>query len=88
MGRRRSVGDHSPLAIHRFLEHADIAPLGNERFVRDLPFRGDDQATLALGFLAEGNDPLSLRKDGGFLGLPRLKEVRNPRQTTGDVPGL
>ena len=48
----------------------------------------DDQALLALGFLAEADDARDLGQDRRFLRLARFEQVGHARQTTGDVAGL
>ena len=95
VGAGRPLGDHLAL-LHEFtLEHRQIAPLGNQRLVVVGPVRqglalgrGDHQAALALGLLAEADGAGDLRQDGRLLRLARLEQVGHAGQTTGDVPGL
>ena len=47
--------------------------------------RIDDQAALALGVLAEGDDTVNVCHDAGILGLLGLKELGNARQTSGNI---
>src|SRR5690606_32842052 len=77
------------------LEHRHLAPLRNQHFVVRAAVerihaicRRDDQAALALGFLAEADGARNLRQDGRLFRFARFEEVGNTRQTTGDVAGL
>ena len=49
---------------------------------------GDDQATLALGFLTEADRAGVLGHDRRILRLASLEQVGNTRQTTGNVTRL
>ena len=49
---------------------------------------GDDEALLALGVLAEAHGAGVLGEDRRLLRLARLEQVRDARQTAGDVAGL
>src|SRR5690606_9609838 len=85
----RTIGDD--LAAFHLLALVDtqLAPLGDQLLVGIAAIvGGNDQAPLALGFLAEGHRAADLREDGGILGLAGLEQVGNPGQTTGDVAGL
>ena len=53
-----------------------------------LDARLDDHATLVLVVLAEADGAGGLRDDRGLLRTPCLEQLRHPRQTAGDVPGL
>src|SRR5690606_21927287 len=77
------------------LEHRHLAPLRNQYFIVRAAVerihaicRRDDQAALALGFLAEADGARNLRQDGRLFRFARFEEVGNTRQTTGDVAGL
>jgi hypothetical protein len=49
---------------------------------------GDDQPALALGLLAEADRARELGQDRRILRPARLEQVRDARQTAGDVAGL
>ena len=83
-----AVGDHLTLLHVLTLEHVDVAPFRYQRFDRLVVVPRNDQALLALGFLAEAHGTGGLGHDGGFLRFTRLEQVGNARQTTGDVTGL
>src|SRR5690606_27852315 len=51
-------------------------------------FRSHFDLALALRVLAEGDDAVDLADDRELLRLPSLEELRDPRQTAGDVLGL
>ncbi len=83
-----AVGDDFA-AFDRFaFEHADVAPLRNQRFVRVAIGRCDHQPSLALRLLTEADGSGCLCEDRRFLRLARFEQVRHPRQTAGDVAGL
>src|SRR5690554_3612736 len=85
----RTIGDDLTLGDLFTLEHVQVAPLRNQLLVRIAAIhRSDDQAALALGFLAEGNGTADFRQDCRLLRTTRLEQVGHTRQTTGDVPGL
>src|SRR5690606_19416166 len=71
------------------LVYTELAPFGDQHFkVVATVRRGDDQAALALGFLAVGHGAGELGENRGILGLAGFEQVGNPRQTTGDIPGF
>jgi hypothetical protein len=70
------------------LVHADVLALGNQIFPRLADLRRDHDLALALGVLAEGYHAVDLADDGELLRLARLEELRDTRQTAGDVLGL
>src|ERR1700688_3683796 len=85
---RLAVGDHFAL-LHLFaFEHIEMAPLGDQLFVLVGPLVGDDQAALALRFLAEADRAAALRQNRGILRLARLEQVGHTGQTAGDVASL
>src|SRR3984893_9803977 len=51
-------------------------------------FRSDFDLALALGVLAEGNLSVDFRDDRELFGLARFEQLRDARQTAGDVLGL
>ena len=65
-----------------------MAPLGNQRLVLLAVRHGDYQALLALGVLAETDRAAGLCEDRRLFRLPRLEQVGDARQTTGDVTGF
>ena len=86
----------SKLAVHQHLalldvltlEHVDVTKLRNQRFIRFTFGIGDDQALLALGFLAERYGTGHFRENCRLLRLARFEQIGNARQTTGDVAVL
>ena len=70
------------------LVHDDVLALRNEVLAGLATLRRDDDATLALGVLAEGDDAIDLGDDRHFLGLAGLEQLSDPRKTTRDVLGL
>src|SRR6202035_112553 len=85
---RLAVGDDFAL-LHLFaFEHVEMAPLRDQLLVLVGPFVGDDQAALALGFLAETDRARALRQNRRILRLTGLEQVGDTRQTTGDVASL
>src|SRR6185436_3935917 len=76
-------------ALHVFaFEDVEVAPLRNQLFVLLALLVGDDQAALALRFLTEGHRAGVLREDRRVLRLARLEQIRDARQTAGDVASL
>src|SRR6202043_3481019 len=51
-------------------------------------FRSDFDLALALGVLAEGNLSVDFRDDRELLRLARFEQLRDARQTAGDILGL
>ena len=89
VGVERAVRDHFTLFHFLTFEHVELAPLGNQLFVGvTTVIRGNHQANLAFGFLAEGHGTGLLGQDGSLFRVPCLEQVGNPGQTTGDVTGL
>src|SRR4029077_6677815 len=83
-----AVGDHFA-ALHRFaFEDVERAPLRDQLLVLLAVVAGDDQAPLALGFLAEARGAGLLGQNRRVLRLTRLEHIRTTRQTAGDVAGL
>src|SRR5690606_2879163 len=85
----RTVGDHFAL-VHLFaFEDVEVTPLRNQLLVWVATIgRCNDQAALALGFLAEGNGPADFSQNRRFLRTARFEQVGYARQTTGNVAGL
>src|SRR5690554_2080305 len=84
----RAIGDHLTLFNRFTFEDVHLPVLRNQNLVRVIVFRSDNQALLALGFLAERDHAADLGENGGLFRATSLEKVSNPRQTTGDVPGL
>ena len=82
-----SAIDFAALHVLAF-EHVQLAPLRNQLLVLLALLVGDDQAPLALGFLAEADRARVLGEDRRVLRLAGLEQVRDARQTAGDVAGL
>src|SRR6185437_6451984 len=70
------------------LEHHDVAPLRDQVLVLVAVHVLDDQALFALGVLAEADHARNLGEDRRFLRLARFEQIRDARQTAGDVAGL
>src|SRR5690606_14673849 len=85
----RTVGDDFTLGNLFTFEHVQVTPLRNQLLVRIAAIdRGNDQATLALGFLAEGDSAADFCQNRRLLRTTRFEQVGNTRQTTGDIAGL
>ena len=85
---RLAVGDDfATLDLFTF-EHVQVAPLRNQLLVLLTLLVRDDQATLALGFLAVADRARVLGEDRGVLRLASFEQVGHSRQTAGDVAGL
>src|SRR5690606_24276367 len=69
-------------------EHVEVTPLRNQLLVLLTVFVGDDQAALALRLLAEADRTRVLGEDRRILRFARLEQIRDARQTAGDVAGL
>ena len=76
-------------------EHGHDAPFWNQDFIviRSIygvyaVYRSNHQAAFPLGFLTKTHGAGYLSKNGRFFGLARFEQVRNPRQTPGDVTSL
>ena len=85
---RRAVHDHLALLHGLALEHRDVTTLRDQVFVLIAFLVGDHQAQLALGLLAERDDAAGLGEQGVVLGLARLEQFGDTRQTAGDVARL
>ena len=70
------------------LEHVEVAPLRNQLLMTLTRLIGNDEATLALGFLAEADRTGVLGHDRRLFRLASLEQVGNTRQTTRDIAGL
>ena len=68
--------------------NTDVLALGDEVFARLADLGGDDDLALPLGVLAEGDGAVDLADDRELLRLASLEELRDTRQTAGDVLGL
>src|SRR5277367_2826260 len=68
--------------------HRDMFALGNQVLALLADFRSDFDLALALGVLAEGNLAVDFRDDRELLRLARFEQLRDSRQTAGDVLGL
>src|SRR5690606_13789709 len=85
----RTVGDDLTLVHLLAFKDVQMTPLGNQLLVRIAAIgRGNDQAALALGLLAETDGATDFRQDRSLLGTTRFDRIGNARQTTGDVAGL
>src|SRR5690554_7200093 len=62
--------------------------LRNQNLVGIIVFRCNHQTLLALGFLTEGDHTTDFSQDGRLFRATGLEQVGNPRQTTGNIPGL
>ena len=73
--------------LHRLaFEDGDLTPFMDQRLVGiTAVIRRDHQTALALGLLAEADNPTDLGENRRFFGLACFKQVRYARQTTGDV---
>src|SRR5690606_38517675 len=69
-------------------EDVQVAPLRDQLLVLLALVVRDDQAALALGLLAEADGARELGEDRRILRPPRLEQVRDARQTAGDVARL
>ena len=78
----------SPRSTCFAFEHVELAPLRDQLFVLLAVLAGDDEAALALGLLAEAHRAGRLREDRRVLRLAGFEQVRDARQTAGDVAGL
>src|SRR5574343_390132 len=85
---RFAVDDGFALLHVLAFEHRYLAVLRNQFLVLVAVGIGDDQALLALGFLAHADDAGDLGHDGGVLRLAGFEQVGHARQTAGDVAGL
>src|SRR6266850_4019665 len=83
-----AVRDHFALLDLLAFEHVQVAPLRDQLLVLLAVFRRDDEAPLALGFLAEAHRARALGENRRVLGLAGFEEVRYARQTARDVAGL
>ena len=78
--RKRAAGLHVVVLLHD-----NLTRQGHQIALHVTLLRGDDDfAVTALDF-AEGYLTVNLRHDGGIRRVARLEELRNTRQTTGDV---
>src|SRR5713101_6693042 len=62
--------------------------LGNQVLALLADFRGHFDLALAFGVLAEADLAVDLRNNRELLGLARFEQLRDSRQTAGDVLGL
>src|SRR6185503_10984475 len=85
---RLAVRDHFAALHVLAFEDVEVAPLRNQLFVLLALLIGDDQAALALRFLAERHRAGVLREDRRVLRLAGLEQIRDARQTAGDVASL
>src|SRR2546429_6611768 len=85
---RLAVGDDFTALHGLAFEDVELAPLRNQLLVLLTVVRGDDQAPLALGLLAEAPRAGFLREDRRVLRFSRLEQVGDARQAAGDVAGL
>ena len=84
----RAVDDHLALVHHLAVVRHHVLVLGDQVLVRGAVEIGDDETLLALGVLAERNRAGHLGQHAGVLGRARLEQLRDPRQTAGDVARL
>ena len=70
------------------LAHGQVLALGDEVLLGVALVRRDEHLALALGVLAEADHAVDLGDDRVLLGLARLEELGDARQTAGDVLGL
>ncbi len=88
VGIRLAVSDSLAANNLLALEHVEMTPLRNQLLVTLAVLFSKDQATLALGFLAEADRTRVLGHDRRILWLTRFEQVGHTRQTTGDIAGL
>jgi len=84
----RAIRDNLTLLDRFTLEHVHLTMLGNQNLIWVRILRRDHQALLTLGFLAEGHHTTDFGQDGRLFRATGLEKVGDPRQTTGNVPGL
>src|SRR6185369_7982393 len=82
---RRAVHERLARADVIALVRADVLALRDEVLARLADLRRDDDLPLALGVLAERHYAVDLADDRELLRLPRLEELRDARETAGDV---
>ena len=86
---RLAVGDDLTLLHVLALEHADVAPLRDQLLVPShRPSVVITSRCLPLVSLPKLTVPDASARMRRLLGLARLEQVGNPRQTAGDVAGL
>ncbi len=86
--RFRTIGNHITTFYTFTFEHVELTPFRNHLFVRVTTInRRNHQTTFAFGFFTEGNDTCDFSKDCRLFRTTRFEQVRNARQTTGDILG-
>src|SRR5215831_6968337 len=90
MGRRVALDDIVALFDDIAILQVDVLTLGNEIFLCLLALDAGlyGKAALVLIIAAEPDGAGNFRDDGGLFRPSRLEQLRNPRQSTGDVAGL
>src|SRR5258706_2094859 len=90
MRRRMALDDEVALFHIIALTHADVLGFGQQIFDRLLllVLGLQDDAALVLVVLAELDIAVGFRQPPAVLGLARVEEFRDARQTAGDVAGL
>ena len=84
----RTVGNHVTTFYTFTFEHVQLTPFRNHLFVRFATvYRGDNQTTFPFGFFTEGNDAADFSQDCRLFRTTCFEQIRNARQTTGDVLG-
>ena len=78
----------SPRSTCLAFEHVQVPPLRDQLLVLLAVLVGDDETALALGLLAEADGARVLGEDRRLLRPARLEQIRDARQTAGDVAGL
>src|SRR5690554_51403 len=93
--RGRTVRNHFTFLNELTFEYRHGTPFRDQRLIMTAAilhyltlFRGDDQATLAFGLAAEADGSRNLSQNGRLFRFASLKQIRNARQTTGNVPRL
>lgn len=86
--RFRTIGNHITTFYTFPFEHVELTPFRNHLFVRIATInRRDHQTTFAFGFFTEGNDTCDFSKDCWLFRTTRFEQIRNARQTTGNILG-
>src|SRR5690606_25359506 len=86
--RFRTVGNHVTTFYAFTFEHVELTPFRNHLFVwLATVYRGDNQTTFPFGLFTEGNNTADFSQDCRLFRTTGFEQVRNARQTTGDILG-
>ncbi|MFU0777590.1 MAG: hypothetical protein ACFWT4_05135 [Citrobacter braakii] len=86
--RFRTVGNNVTTFYTFTFEHVELTPFRNHLFIRlATVYRGDNQTTFTFGFFTKGNDAADFSQDCRLFRTTCFEQVRNARQTTGDILG-